>query len=179
MTQVGSVYGEALYELACSEDLEKTILDEMTALDEGFRQEPEFIKLLGSHSIPKAERTKVLDDSFRGKINIYLLNFLKILTEKGYMRHFGDCCKAYTAHFDQDNGIVRVTAVTAVALTDSQSARLTEKLSRSTGKQVILHNRVEPGVLGGVRLDYDGQRLDDTVSHHLDAVRELLSKTVL
>ena len=108
-----------------------------------------------------------------------MLNFLKILTEKGYMRHFGDCCKAYTAHFDQDNGIVRVTAVTAVALTDSQTARLTEKLSRSTGKQVILHNRVEPGVLGGVRLDYDGQRLDDTVSHHLDAVRELLSKTVL
>ena len=74
---------------------------------------------------------------------------------------------------------MRVTAVTAVALTDSQSARLTEKLSRSTGKQVILHNRVEPGVLGGVRLDYDSQRLDDTVSHHLDAVRELLSKTVL
>ena len=125
------------------------------------------------------ERCQILDDSFRGKVHPYVLNFLKILTEKGYMRHFGDCCKAYTAHFDQDNGIVRVTAVTAVALTDSQSARLTEKLSRSTGKQVILHNRVEPGVLGGVRLDYDGQRLDDTVSHHLDAVRELLSKTVL
>ena len=53
MTQVGSVYGEALYELACSEDLEKTILDEITALDESFRQEPEFIKLLGSHSIPR------------------------------------------------------------------------------------------------------------------------------
>ena len=151
----------------------------MAALRDGFRQAPEFIRLLSSPSLTKAERCQILDDSFRGKVHPYVLNFLKILTEKGYMRHFGDCCKAYTAHFDQDNGIVRVTAVTAVALTDSQSARLTEKLSRSTGKQVILHNRVEPGVLGGVRLDYDGQRLDDTVSHHLDAVRELLSKTVL
>ena len=179
MTQVGSVYGEALYELACGENQQDEILEQLKALNESFRLTPEFIKLLGSHAISKQERCQVLDDSFRGKINQYLLNFLKILTEKGYMRHFGDCCKAYTAHFDQDNGIVRVTAVTAVALTDSQSARLTEKLSRSTGKQVILHNRVEPGVLGGVRLDYDGQRLDDTVSHHLDAVRELLSKTVL
>ena len=179
MTQVGSVYGEALYELACGENQQDEILEQLNALNESFRLTPEFIKLLGSHAISKQERCQVLDDSFRGKINQYLLNFLKILTEKGYMRHFGDCCKAYTAHFDQDNGIVRVTAVTAVALTDSQSARLTEKLSRSTGKQVILHNRVEPGVLGGVRLDYDGQRLDDTVSHHLDAVRELLSKTVL
>lgn len=179
MTEVGNVYGESLYTLAREEMLSEQIGGELTALRDGFRQAPEFIRLLSSPSLTKAERCQILDDSFRGKVHPYVLNFLKILTEKGYMRHFGDCYKAYTAHFDQDNGIVRVTAVTAVALTDSQSARLTEKLSRSTGKQVILHNRVEPGVLGGVRLDYDGQRLDDTVSHHLDAVRELLSKTVL
>lgn len=179
MTEVGNVYGESLYTLAREENLSEQIGEELAALRGGFRQAPEFIRLLSSPSLTKAERCQILDDSFRGKVHPYVLNFLKILTEKGYMRHFGDCCKAYTAHFDQDNGIVRVTAVTAVALTDSQSARLTEKLSRSTGKQVILHNRVEPGVLGGVRLDYDGQRLDDTVSHHLDAVRELLSKTVL
>ena len=179
MTEVGNVYGESLYTLAREENLSKQIGGELAALRDGFRQAPEFIRLLSSPSLTKAERCQILDDSFRGKVHPYVLNFLKILTEKGYMRHFGDCCKAYTAHFDQDNGIVRVTAVTAVALTDSQSARLTEKLSRSTGKQVILHNRVEPGVLGGVRLDYDGQRLDDTVSHHLDTVRELLSKTVL
>jgi len=179
MTEVGNVYGESLYSLAREEHLSEQIGGELNALRDGFRQAPEFIRLLSSPSLTKAERCQILDDSFRGKVHPYVLNFLKILTEKGYMRHFGDCCKAYTGHFDQDNGIVRVTAVTAVALTDSQTARLTEKLSRSTGKQVILQNRVEPGVLGGIRLDYDGQRLDDTVSHHLEAVRELLSKTVL
>lgn len=179
MTEVGNVYGESLYSLAREENLSEQIGGELNALRDGFRQAPEFIRLLSSPSLTKSERCQILDDSFRGKVHPYVLNFLKILTEKGYMRHFGDCCKAYTGHFDQDNGIVRVTAVTAVALTDSQTARLTEKLSRSTGKQVILQNRVEPGVLGGIRLDYDGQRLDDTVSHHLEAVRELLSKTVL
>lgn len=179
MTQVGSVYGEALYELACGENQQDEILEQLKALNESFRLTPEFIKLLGSHAISKQERCQVLDDSFRGKINQYLLNFLKILTEKGYMRHFGDCCEAYTQHFDQDNGNLRVTAVTAVALSEAQSAKITEKLNRITGKHIILQNRIDPAVLGGVRLDYDGQRLDDTVSHHLDAVRELLSKTVL
>ena len=179
MTQVGSVYGEALYELACGENQQDEILEQLKALNESFRLTPEFIKLLGSHAISKQERCQVLDDSFRGKINQYLLNFLKILTEKGYMRHLGDCCDAFTGHFDQDNGNLRVTAVTAVALSEAQSARITEKLNRITGKHIILQNRIDPAVLGGVRLDYDGQRLDDTVSHHLDAVRELLSKTVL
>ena len=48
-----------------------------------------------------------------------------------------------------------------------------------TGKQILLHSRVEPGTLGGVRLDYDGRRLDDTVAHRLQNIRDLLKKTVL
>ena len=179
MTEVGNVYGESLYELAKEESLAAQIGEQLAALRAGFRQEPDFIRLLSTPSLTKAERCQVLDDSFRGKVHPYVLNFLKILTEKGYMRHFGDCCDAFTGHFDQDNGIMRVTAVTAVALSETQSAKITEKLNRITGKHIILHNRVDPSVLGGVRLDYDGQRLDDTVSHHMDAVREMLSKTVL
>ncbi len=179
MTEVGSVYGESLYELAKDESLGKLIGEQLAVLQQSFRQEPDFIRLLSSPSLTKAERCQILDDSFRGSVHPYLLNFLKILTEKGYMRHFSDCCDAYTEHYDQDNGILRVTAVTAVALSPEQAGKLTQKLSRITGKEIALRNRIDPAVLGGVRLDYDGQRLDDTVSHRMDAIRDLLNKTVL
>ena len=179
MTQIGSVYGEALYELACSEGLENTILDELKVLDEGFRQDPGFVKLLCSHSVSKQERCQVLDDSFRGKINQYLLNFLKILTEKGYMHHFTHCCEAYTRHYNEDHNILSVRAVTAVPLTDRQAQALTQKLTRMTGKTILLDNRVDTTCLGGVRLDYDGQRLDDTICHRMESIRELLKNTVL
>ena len=179
MTQVGSVYGEALYELACGENQQDEILEQLKALNESFRLTPEFIKLLGSHAISKQERCQVLDDSFRGKINQYLLNFLKILTEKGYMHHFTHCCQAYTRLYNEKHNILSVRAVTAVPLTDRQTEALTQKLTRMTGKTILLANRVDPTCLGGVRLDYDGQRLDDTVSHRLDSVRELLKNTVL
>ena len=180
MTEIGSVYGQALYDLAKSENLSEAIWQELHTLNHCFTmEEPDFIKLLSAPSLSKQERCQILDDSFRGKIQPYLLNFLKILTEKGYMRHFSDCCDAFTAHYDQDNGILRVDAVSAVALTAEQSDKLTRKLSRITGKKIDLKNRIEGAVLGGMRLDYDGQRLDDTVSHRLDAIRDLLDKTVL
>ena len=104
---------------------------------------------------------------------------LKILTEKNYVRYFSDCCDAYAEYFNQDNGILPVTAVTAVAMSPAQAEKLTEKLSRTTGKKIELTNRIDPSCLGGVRLDYDGQRLDDTVSHRLSAIRELLKTDVL
>ena len=102
-----------------------------------------------------------------------------VLTEKGYAGHFGDCCTAYRESYNEENGILPVKAVTAVALTDAQREKLAGKLARITGKTIELENRVDPAVLGGVRLDYDGKRVDDTVSHRLDAVRSMLKNTVL
>ena len=179
MTQVGSVYGEALYTLAQDENLSAQILDEISVLAHSFREEPDFIRLLCTPNLSVQERCNILDNSFRGNVHPYVLNFLKILTEKGYMRHYFDCCKAYEESYNRDNGILPVTAITAVSLNAAQAEKLTAKLCQITGKQVKLHNRVDPNVLGGVRLDYDGKRLDDTVSHRLDAVRSLLTSTVL
>ena len=179
MTQVGSVYGEALYTLALEENLSNVILEELSVLEQSFRAEPDFIRLLSSPNLSVQERCNILDDSFRGNVQPYVLNFLKILTEKGYMRYFFDCCKAYEESYNRDNGILPVTAITAVSLNPAQAEKLTAKLCQITGKQVKLHNRVDPQVLGGVRLDYDGKQLDDTVSHRLDAVRSLLKGTVL
>ncbi len=179
MTGVAAVYGQALYDLAKSEDLDRALLQELTVLQESFTQEPGFLGLLAAPNLSKQERCGILDEALGGRVHPYLLNFLKILTEKGYPRHFGDCCRAYRGLYNRDNGILPVQAVTAVPLSDAQAERLTAKLSAITGKTVELTNRVDPEVLGGVRLDYDGKRVDDTVAHRLDAVRSLLKNTVL
>ena len=180
MTEVGSVYGQALYDLAKSESLTKAIYEELQVLCHCFTvEEPTFLRLLSTPTLTKQERCQILDDSFRGKIQPYLLNFLKILTEKGYMRHFSDCYDAYRECYYEDNGILLVHAVTAVPLTPDQLERLTKKLIAITGKQIELRGRVDPNCLGGVRLDYDGKRLDDTVAHRLDAIRGVLKNTVL
>ena len=179
MTQVGTVYGEALYSLARAERLSKAILAELKTLNISFSQEPDFARRRSAPNLSKEERCRIVDQCFRGKVHPYVLNFLKILTEKGYVRHFSDCCKAYQRRFNADNGILPVTAVTAIRMTKEQSEKLTQKLASITGKQIELTNKVDPNCLGGVRLDYDGKCVDDTVQHRLDAVRNLLKNTVL
>ena len=179
MTQIGSVYGQALYELAQSEGLTEEIKQQLQALDESFQAEPDFLRLLCSPNISKPERCQIIDDSFRGKLQSYVLNFLKILTEKGYIKQFSDCCQMFTDLYNRDHNILSVTAVTAVALSQAQHQALTNKLGTMTGKTILLRNQVNPACLGGVRLDYDGQRLDGTVKNRLDNIRDLLSNTVL
>ena len=179
MTRIAGGYAQALYDLARDEGLDGIILAELNVLQHAFAQSPEFVRLLSTPNLTKEERCRIVDQSFGGKVQPYVLNFLKILTEKGYARHFSDCCDAYRELYHQAHGILPVKAVTAVPLTEDQSARLSARLAEITGKQIELINEIDPRCLGGVRLDYDGKRVDDTVQHRLDAVRSLLKNTIL
>ena len=179
MTSIGNVYGEALYSLAREEGISQQILGEIAALEQSFAQEPAFLRLLDAPNLTKEERCQVLDDSFRGKLHSYVLNFLKLLAEKGYARHFENCCAAFRSCYNEDNGILPVTAVTAIPLSESQQTALLQKLAAVTGKTIQLHNRVDETVLGGIRLDYNGIRLDDTLAHRLGDIRNKLKDTVL
>ena len=179
MTDIATTYGQALYDLARDENLSQPILEQLKDLGDAFSQHPDFVRLLATPNLSKDARCKIVDDSFAGQVEPYVLNFIKLLTEKGYIRHFTDCCEAYRDLYNEDNGILPVQAVTAVPLEDAQTARLSEKLAKITGKTIELYNVVDPACMGGVRLDYDGKRVDDTVRHRLDALHSLLKNTVL
>ena len=179
MTDAAKVYGQALYELARDEGLSERILKELNVLKESFEAEPAFVQLLGTPSIPMQERCDVLDSALRDQVHPYVLNFLKILTEKGYMRHFSGCCQAFRQHYNRDNGILPVTAVTAAPLSAELRRKLSDKLSTLTGKSIELDCRVDPECLGGVRLDFDGKQVDGTVRRRLEDIRGLLKNTVL
>ena len=179
MSMIAENYALALYGLAKDEGVAELVLSQLEVLRDSFLAEPDYLRLLSSHNLDKKARCTVVDEAFRDKIHLYTLNFLKLLTEKGYARIFPDCVKAYRRQYNEENGIVSVLAVTAVALTSEQAARLRDKLEQVIGKKVILENNVDPSCLGGVRLDYDGMRLDGTVINRLDAISGLLKKTVL
>lgn len=179
MNRVGTVYGQGLYTLAKEENLEDSILQELGVLEQCFEQQPEFLKLLMAGNLPKQERIGVLDDSFRGKVHPYVLNFLKLLTENGYIRQFSFCCQAFREQYNVDKGILEVRAISAIRLTENQKQRLSDKLQTITGKKIALICREDPDVLGGICLRYDGKQVDGTVQGRLDAMGRQLKNTVL
>ena len=179
MMEAANVYGQALYELARDEGLSQKILTQLSVLKESFASEPAFLQLLSTPSIPKQERCQVLDKNLRSQVHPYVLNYLKILTEKGYMRQFDCCCACFRQYYNRDNGILPVNVVTAAPLSDELRGQLTDKLSAFTGKTIELNCRVDGSCLGGVRLDFDGKQVDGTVRRRLEDIRSILKRCVL
>ena len=175
MTERSREYGEGLYALCAEEKLAAQALEELRALNRCFREQPDFLRLLSNLSLSREERLAILDKILRNQVHPYVMNFCKILLEKGILYDFSDCVKAYETLYNQENGILEAVVTTAVPLEDAQRQRLREKLSAMTGRQIVLKERLDAALLGGVRLEMDGKRYDNTVQTRLNTLHQAIS----
>ncbi len=179
MMKDSDLYGQSLYDLASSENLADDILCQMQTVRQLFTENPDYVRLLTEPSIPKKQRLALLDEAFGSDMQPYLLNFLKILVENGMVRDFSGCCRRYTALYNADRGIAQAEVTSAVPLSGQQLERLRAKLEEISGKKIQLQPKVDPSVLGGLRVSLEGKLLDGTVKGRLDDLRRKVSETVM
>ena len=179
MTETAKMYGGSLYDLAAEEGLETRILGELDEVQQLLKQNPDYLRLLSTPSIPKKERCGLLDEALRGQVHLYVLNFLKILCEKGTLREPSGCARAYRIRYNQAHGILEATAISAVPLTAQNHAGPHSKLESLTGKTIDLKTKVDAKVLGGIRLDIEGTELDGTVQNRLASLRRDIAAVTL
>lgn len=179
MTKTAKTYGQALYELAREEDCARELLDQLEAVAALLGENPAYVRITSSPSLTKSERRDLLDQAFEGQVHEYLLSFLKLLSEKGAVGEFPGCVKEFRDLYNEDNDILEVKCVSAVALSEDQRARLTEKLTATTGKTILLQERVDPACLGGIRIEAGGKTLDGTVAGRIGRIRGSLKDLTL
>lgn len=172
MTENAKAYAGALYSLALESGNTKELLEEIKVLGDAFSENPGFVSLLSTPALTREERIKIIDDSFKGKLAPYLLNFIKVLTEYGDILEYQDCFKEYRNQYNWDNNIEEVTVITALPLDEKMEKELLEKLRSLHGKTVVLTKKVDPSLIGGVRLMMEGRQLDGSIQHKLDAIRQ-------
>ena len=175
MTELAREYGEGLYALCAEENLTGDMLSQLQALKALFREQPDFIRLLSNMSLGKQERVDILDRALRGQVHPYMLNFLKILCERGALHEFEGCESAFRESYNRDHAVVEATVTTSEPLSGEQRERLLQKLRGMTGKTVSLSEKTDPAVIGGVLLEMNGQRYDNTVRHRLEEIRRAMA----
>ena len=176
MTNLAREYGEAMYELARDEDLRPMLHEQLNDIRALLRQEPDFIRLLTSRAVERSNRLKVVEDTFGGHVHPYVTNFMKLLIQKEHFEAFPLCCDWFHQRYNEDYGIVEASVTSAVALTDEERAALRARLSKISGNQVTLMETVDPAVIGGVRVEMDGRRYDNTIQDRLGRLRVSLTR---
>lgn len=176
MSKIASVYANSLFEVSLEEKVDNQIREEITDICNAFERDSELVKVLDAPMITKEEKEKLLDTLFKDKVNKYLLNFLKIMTDRKAVMYIRESFDEYVEVYNRHYNIEKIVATTAIEMSQELKDKLINKLQKVTGKTVILDTKVDKNVLGGIVLKYNDAQLDDSIAMKLKNMKEELSK---
>jgi len=179
MTQIARLYGGSLYDLAAEEKLTNTVMEQMQEIRNIFRENPDYVKLLGEPSIPKGERLRMVEEAFGSQSERYLVSFIKLLCERNILGEYAGCCEEFIRRYNADHGIVESVVTSAVTLTNEQMEALKERLEKISGKKVSLIQKKDPSVVAGLRVELEGKQLDGTVQGRLSGLSKKLNEIIV
>lgn len=168
---VAQTYALSLFEVAQEEKKEELLLSQLEDVCALAQEYPQLLQLLSSPMVSKKERVKLIDEDFSGRIDLYLLNFLKVLAEGGRITHLPEIEKEYRELYYLQENIQEVIALTAVPMSQEMQEKLAAKLEKSTGKKILLKNQIDKSLIGGVVLKIGNRQMEDSVKSRLEAVR--------
>lgn len=178
MTGLANEYGEGLFELARDERLLDELHGELTEIGGLLKAQPEFTQLLCSRAIERAARLSVIDETFGGRAHPFIVNFMKLLVEKERFECFEDCVKWYHRRYNDEMRIVEACVTSAVPLSENDVEALRQKLETIARRRVHLIARVDPSLIGGVRVEMEGKRYDNTIQNRLERLKYSLTHSL-
>ncbi|MGN1180734.1 MAG: ATP synthase F1 subunit delta [Suilimivivens sp.] len=175
---VSKTYGEALFELAVEEGKEDAFLEEIMALKEILKENPDFSKLMNHPKILKEEKLEVLGNVFEGRISAELLSFLHLIISKDRYGEIDGILDYFIDEIKKLKGIGVCYVTTAIPLSNAKQKEVEEKLLATTSFQKMeMHFQVEEELIGGMVIRIGDRVVDSSIRTKLFEMRRDLLKT--
>ena len=174
MNHTSREYAEALFELAMEADKTPAYAEGLSLVEEALAENPGFLNLLASPAVSREERMNALSQVFQGMIPMEELLLLRMMVSRGHAREIRDMIACYRDLEREHRGESLAAVTTAVPLTDAEKDTLRQKLEKKFGRRMILDCRVDPSLLGGIRVETEGRVLDGSIRSRLQEIKEVM-----
>ena len=177
MSVVGDRYAESLFDLAKEENKVTQYLDDIKLVGEVLDSDPQIVQFFNHVLIENDKKIQLLDQSFKGNVDQYVLNFLKLLVQSRRIRYIDDIVKSYINLSNQYLGIEEGMIYTTYELTDQQIQDIEKAISQKENKKVTLKVSIDPSLLGGIKVQIANRIYDGTIKNKVEMLKkELLRK---
>ncbi len=176
-SRVTAVYAEALYEAAAGSGVAETIRDDIDSLRGLLAEYPAFARLLADPKIEADKREKILDQTFEGRVDRRVHNFLRVLNRRWLLGSLAAILAEYVRVDDQRRLNRReIEVVSATDLDEAMLGRIREGISAWGGFEPVIRVRQDSSLLGGLRIRIGDRLIDASVVGQLERLRERLKE---
>lgn len=175
--QVATRYAKSLLDLAIErKDLAAIKADVDAIIEMGSNRD--LAMVLQSPVVNATKKKAIFADILtKAGANDLTKTFVDVLITKGREADLLGILDAFDDQYKVLNKITTVYVTSATAL-DAASLEAIKKQLKAAGKteaNIELHTRVNPDILGGFILEFDGQVYDASVAHKLGEIRKTLA----
>ncbi|MCD7731763.1 MAG: ATP synthase F1 subunit delta [Oscillospiraceae bacterium] len=169
---VGKVYSEAIFELAAEQSCAETVFEELEALKTVWNENPGLVKVLRAPTVGISEKLGITEKIFKGRVSDMVYNLLCVITEKNRADYLPEIADAYKDKWYDASGIAEVTVTSCEPLSDALKEKLIKKLETVYKKKVILNEKTDSSLIGGIVVNYGNTMLDGSVKSRLEALQK-------
>ena len=175
--EIAARYSKALFEYAQDTDSLEQVYSDMNALAQAVKENPAVINLLADPILSVKEKEEFLT-SISKDLTPESKKFLEFLLEYGRFNDFVEIVTAFDDLYDRYKNIATGTVISAVKLTKIELDKISQAYAKKYGlNKLILTNKVEPSILGGVILQVGDRIIDGSIRTKLQHIREQLLKS--
>ncbi len=177
---LANIYAKSLIDLADEQggrDLINEVGDELREIVRLADEDRRFNEFLSSVIVPTSERAQSLRNIFSGRITDLTLRFLLVVNRKGRLGHLRQIARAFKTLREEKFGYVAVALTTARDLTGEQVLSITNRLRDALKREPIIPTTVNPGLIGGMKVQIGDQLIDASVASRLRRMRERLAES--
>lgn len=170
-------YARALLAIGQEEGTLRRILEEAERFDRMVVEIPLLREVMEAAHINRQDKIAALEASLGP--NGYLpstRNFLFLLVDKRRMNILSPIVTELRRLIEQSEGIERVEVSVPMPLSDTQRELLESVLEGQTGKKVLLEEKVDPDVLGGMVVKVGSTVYDGSARTQIRQIRDILEK---
>jgi F-type H+-transporting ATPase subunit delta len=169
-------YARALLDVAAKEGNPEQVQQELAGLA-GIFSNPELSAVLKSPAVPLASKRGIVETLIaRTKPSGPLGKLLLLLADRNRLALVPEIAKVYDERLMELRQVVRIEVTTAMPLTSSHAADFEQRLSKATGRRVLMTTTVDPALIGGAVARIGTIVYDGSVANQLARIRERLEQ---
>ena len=174
---MGERYAHALYELADQGGVVAAVEADLGGLEQLRAETPDFRRLLASPAFGHEDRAKgLLAIADAAGVTALTRKFLGLLGANARTTALPAVASAFKRIAVEKRGTVAAEVTTAVPLTDAQRSGVAAALRQSLGKDPEIVTKVDPAILGGLRVKVGSRLFDASLRTRLDQMKFALRR---
>lgn len=151
------------------------IWDELSALASLCSTNSDFANVVKNPTISHEEKLAIFSALKKsGKISDELYKFIAVLIEKKRLILLADIDKSVKQFIMEAENKLEAEAIFAEAASDAVKKELVKRLEHLTGKTIVLKDKIDPSVIGGVKVKLGSRLYDATIKGQLDKLKASL-----